>query len=67
MSSSRFTREEINRMRRLAAMGNLDGDSAVDVTAGIDELELIHMTDVVEMQELLARAADELDRLYNSP
>ena len=58
--------DEIERMRQLAAMGNFGDESDVDVTAGPDELELIHMSDVVEMQRLLALAADELDRLYAS-
>jgi hypothetical protein len=62
----RLTNEEIRLMRQLAAKGGTLDDDVVDPVAAIDELELIHMSDVVEMQRLLARAADELDRLYGS-
>jgi hypothetical protein len=61
----RIAPEEIKRMRQLATLGNAT-DEATDPAAGLDELELIHLTDVVEMQQLLALAADELDRLYGT-
>jgi hypothetical protein len=62
----RIAAEEIKRMRQLAALGNAT-DEATDPAAGLDELELIHLDDVVDMQRLLAVAANELDRLYGAP
>ena len=62
----RITGEEIAKMRQLATMGELADERVVDPATLPDELELIHMTDVVEMQRLLALAADELERLYRS-
>lgn len=53
-------------MRQLASMGELADERVVDPATLPEELELIHMTDVVEMQRLLALAADELERLYRS-
>jgi hypothetical protein len=59
----RITGEQLRRMRELAAMGNLSDERVLDPTAWPDDVEIIHMTDVVEMQQLLALAADEIERL----
>lgn len=61
-----ITRDELRRMKELAAKGNLTDDRELDPSALPDEVELVHLTDVVEMQRLLTRAADELERLYGS-
>jgi hypothetical protein len=58
-----FTRDDLRRMRELAAKGNLSEQREIDPTALPEELELVHLSDIVEMQELLVRAADELERL----
>jgi hypothetical protein len=58
-----ISRDEIRRMRELAVKGNLTDPRDVDPTMPPDELELVHLSDVVEMQKLLALAADELERL----
>jgi hypothetical protein len=59
----RITGEELRRMRELAAMGNLADERVVDPAALPSDVEIIHMTDVVEMQQLLSLAADEIERL----
>ena len=53
-------------MKELSVKGRLDEERMVDTEAITeeDEAEIIHLTDVVEMQALLARAVDELERLY---
>lgn len=61
-----ISRDELRRMRELAAKGNLTEHRELDPAAMPDEAELVHLTDVVEMQRLLTRAADELERLYGS-
>ena len=63
-----ISRDELQRMRELAAKGNLT-ERTVDTAALTDEVEaeLVHLSDVVEMQQLLTRAADELERLYRDP
>jgi hypothetical protein len=58
-----FTRDDLRRMRELAAKGNLSDQREIDPTALPDDLELVHLSDIIEMQELLVRAADELERL----
>lgn len=64
-----ISRDELQRMRELAAKGNLTEERTVDTAALTDEVEaeLVHLSDVVEMQQLLTRAADELERLYRDP
>jgi hypothetical protein len=54
-------------MRELAVKGRLDEERMIDTEAltAEDEAEIIHLTDVVEMQGLLTRAADEIERLYS--
>jgi hypothetical protein len=53
-------------MRELAVKGSLTEERLVDPATWSEELEaeIVHLTDVVEMQRLLLRAADELERLY---
>jgi hypothetical protein len=58
-----MSRDELRRMRELAAKGNLTEQREIDPAALPDELEIVHLSDVVEMQHLLARAADEIERL----
>jgi hypothetical protein len=62
-----ISREELRRMRELAVKGRLDEERMIDTEAltAEDEAEIIHLTDVVEMQGLLTRAADEIERLYS--
>ena len=50
-------------MKRLATMGNLTADE-IDATIPLEDLDLIHITDVVEMQRLLQLAIAEIERLY---
>ncbi|HEY2778395.1 MAG TPA: hypothetical protein VGI77_10870 [Gaiellaceae bacterium] len=54
-------------MKELAVKGRLTEERMVDTAALTedDEAEIVHLTDVVEMQGLLARAADEIERLYS--
>jgi hypothetical protein len=59
-----ISRDDLKRMKELATKGNLNDERTVEPGAWPDEAELVHLTDVVEMQQLLARAADELERLY---
>ena len=60
-----LSRDENRRMRELAAKGSLNEEREVDVAAmSLDDVELVHLSDVMEMQSLLTRAADELERLY---
>ncbi len=59
----RITGGELRRMRELAALGNLTDERVLDPAAWLDNVEIIHMTDVVEMQQLLSLAADEIERL----
>jgi hypothetical protein len=44
-------------------MGNLT-DEEIDATTPLEDLDLIHITDVVEMQRHLPLALAELERLY---
>ena len=62
-----MSRDELRRMRELAAKGRLTEERLIDVAdlSEEDEAEIVHLTDVVEMQEFLARAAAELERLYS--
>ena len=58
--------DEMEQMRRLGSMGSMNASRTVDDPRDLpDDAELIHMTDVVEMQKLLLLAADELERLYS--
>ena len=50
-------------MKRLATMGNLTDDE-IDATTPLEDLDLIHITDVVEMQRHLQLAIAEIERLY---
>jgi len=50
-------------MKRLATMGNLT-DEEIDPTTPVEDLDLIHITDVVEMQRHLQLAIVEIERLY---
>ena len=59
----RLDQEELDRMKQLATKGNLTAEE-IDATTPIEELELIHITDVIEMQRLLQLAVTEIDRLY---
>jgi hypothetical protein len=65
--SNGMSREELRRMRELAVKGRLTEERMIDVAAVSEEeeAEIVHLTDVVEMQSLLARAADEIERLYS--
>jgi hypothetical protein len=65
--SNAISREELRRMRELAVKGRLTEERLIDVAdlSEEDEAEIVHLSDVVEMQELLARAAEELERLYS--
>jgi hypothetical protein len=58
-----FSRDDLQRMRQLAAKGNLTEQRELDTTKLPEELDLVHLSDVVEMQELLTRAAAEIERL----
>jgi hypothetical protein len=62
-----ISRDELRRMKELAVKGRLTEERMVDTAALTedDEAEIVHLTDVVEMQGLLARAADEIERLYS--
>ncbi len=55
--------EELDRMKRLATMGTLTHEE-IDATIPLEELDLIHITDVIEMQRLLQLAVTEIERLY---
>jgi hypothetical protein len=59
----RLVPEELDRMKRLATMGNLT-DEEIDPTTPVEDLDLIHITDVVEMQRHLQLAIVEIERLY---
>jgi hypothetical protein len=59
-----ISRDDLKRMKELATKGNLNDERTVDPGAFARRGRVVHMTDVVEMQQLLARAADELERLY---
>jgi hypothetical protein len=59
----RLDPEELDRMKRLATMGNLT-DEEIDATTPLEDLDLIHITDVVEMQRHLQLAIAEIERLY---
>ena len=50
-------------MKRLATIGNLTADE-IDATTPLEDLDLIHITDVIEMQRLLQLAVTEIERLY---
>jgi hypothetical protein len=54
-------------MKELAVKGRLTEERMIDTAAlsKEEEAEIVHLTDVVEMQALLARAADEIERLYS--
>jgi hypothetical protein len=55
--------EELDRMKQLATMGTLTHEE-IDATTPLEELDLIHITDVIEMQRLLQLAVTEIERLY---
>ena len=65
--SNAISGDELRRMRELAVKGRLTEERLIDVAdlSEEDEAEIVHLSDVVEMQELLARAAEELERLYS--
>ena len=50
-------------MKRLATMGTLTHEE-IDATTPLEDLDLIHITDVIEMQRLLQLAVTEIERLY---
>jgi hypothetical protein len=55
--------EELDGMRRLATIGTLTHEE-IDATTPLEDLDLIHITDVIEMQRLLQLAVTEIERLY---
>jgi hypothetical protein len=62
-----ISRDELRRMKELAVKGRLTEERMIDTAdlSAEDEAEIVHLTDVVEMQGLLARAAEEIERLYS--
>jgi hypothetical protein len=62
-----ISRDELRRMKELAVKGRLGEERMIDTAAlsAEDEAEIVHLADVVEMQGLLARAAEEIERLYS--
>ena len=64
-----ISRNDLKQMRELGVKGRLTEERLVDSADWPNEeleAEIVHLTDVVEMQALLLRAADELERLYES-
>ena len=64
-----ISRNDLKQMRELGVKGRLTEERLVDSADWPNEeleAEIVHLTDVVEMQALLLRAADELERLYGS-
>ena len=59
----RLEPEELDGMKRLATIGTLTHEE-IDATTPLEELDLIHITDVIEMQRLLQLAVTEIERLY---
>jgi hypothetical protein len=59
----RLDQEELDLMKRLATTGNLTNEE-IDATTPLEDLDLIHITDIIEMQRLLQLAVTELERLY---
>jgi hypothetical protein len=55
--------EELDGMGRLATIGTLTHEE-IDATTPLEDLDLIHIADVIEMQRLLQLAVTEIERLY---